>query len=243
MRARVRSRGRRRIRGRRRRCIRGRGKVGRRRRRIGSRRVRSRRSIGSRCVRSRRSVRRRRSRHKVGSLEGRADRVRVPTHVVCRECGGVGEGKRGRSEHPGDRSHGERLADVLQQRSFRGCARRNKPSDVGGCLCPGGVDASNRAVSFGHDSGSVSRRPGCCPTATRRRRRRPQPPLTRGSVDSIFGLAFLAEMDRTRPDCIRHLTTRRCLEPITGRLRPSQLIVFAGHMCIYRPRQHLGMQV
>ena len=139
---------------------------------------------GGRCVRSRRS------RHKGGSLEGRADGVRVPTHVVCRECGGVGEGKRGRSEHPGDRSHGERLADVLQQRSFRGCARRNKPSDVGGCLCSGGVDASDRAVSFGHDSGGVSRRPGCCPTATRRRRRPPQPPLTRGSVDSIFNCLF-----------------------------------------------------
>ena len=86
-------------------------------------------------------------------------------------------------------------------------------------------DASSRAVSFGHDSGGLSRRPGFCPTAIRRRRRRPQPPLTRGSVYSILLCLFRAETDRTRPGCIRHPTTRRYLEPITGRLGMRQLIV------------------
>jgi hypothetical protein len=57
---------------------------------------------------------------------------------------------------------------------------------VGRCRFPGGFATSSRAVSFGHDSGGVSRRPGICPAAARGRRRRPQPPLTRGSVDSIF---------------------------------------------------------
>ena len=94
-------------------------------------------------------------------------------------------------------------------------------------------DASSRAVSFGHNSGGVSCRPGLCPAAARGRRRRPQPPLTRGSVDSLFLLPFRAEMDRTRPDCIRHLVTRRYLGAITGRSRPSQLIDFPGQRCLF----------
>jgi hypothetical protein len=149
----VRDRRRRCIRSRRCRCIRGRGQVGRRRRRVRSGRIRSRR---------RRRVGRWRCGRLGVSTEGRVHLPGLALRI------GVGDEWRGRygDECAGDRGHGERLADVLQHRSFRGCARRNKPSDVGGCLCPGGFVVSSRAVSFGHDSGGVMRRPGA---AARRR--------------------------------------------------------------------------
>jgi hypothetical protein len=58
-----------------------------------------------------------------------------------------------------------------------------------------------------------------------------------------FALPFLAERDRTRPDCIPHLATRRYLKPITARSRPRQLIVFAGHKRIFRARRDAGSRV